>query len=127
MEIYNHYTNNDECCQSCEATVAVSGTTVQAALKISLSRLLPLHSETTRHYRTLFKYTKVIIIEEISMISVQLLLKVDSRLKQITGNFPSNFGGLDIILIGYLRQLPPVRSTLIYKQPKQTGRFYREI
>ncbi|GFV85408.1 ATP-dependent DNA helicase [Trichonephila clavipes] len=53
------------------------------------------------------------------MISAQLLLKVDSRLKQITGNFHSNFGGLDIILIGELRQLPPVRSTPIYKQPKQ--------
>ncbi|GFV01352.1 ATP-dependent DNA helicase [Trichonephila clavipes] len=46
--------------------------------------------------------------------------QVDSRLKQITGNFQSNFGGLDIILIGGLRQLPPVRSTPIYKQPKQT-------
>ncbi|GFT20967.1 transposable element Tcb2 transposase [Trichonephila clavipes] len=54
------------------------------------------------------------------MISAQLLLKVDSRLKQITGNFQSHFGGLDIILIGDLRQLPPVRSTPIYKQPKQT-------
>ncbi|GFT80664.1 uncharacterized protein TNCV_2772851 [Trichonephila clavipes] len=32
----------------------------------------------------------------------------------------SNFGGLDIILIGDLRILPPVRSTPIYKQPKQT-------
>ncbi|GFR31894.1 ATP-dependent DNA helicase [Trichonephila clavata] len=53
------------------------------------------------------------------MISAQLLLKVDSRLKQIT-NFQSNFGGLDIILIGDLRQLPPVCSTSIYKQPKQT-------
>ncbi|GFX04076.1 ATP-dependent DNA helicase [Trichonephila clavipes] len=50
------------------------------------------------------------------MISAQLLWKVDSRLKQITGNFQSNFGGLDIIL----RQLPPVCSTPMYKQPKQT-------
>ncbi|GFR27938.1 ATP-dependent DNA helicase [Trichonephila clavata] len=54
------------------------------------------------------------------MISTQLLLKVDSILKQMTGNFQSNFGGLDIILIGDLRQLSPVRSTPIYKQPKQT-------
>ncbi|GFV54063.1 ATP-dependent DNA helicase [Trichonephila clavipes] len=43
------------------------------------------------------------------MTSAQLLLKVDSRLKQITGNFQSN-----------LRQLPPFRSTPIYKLPKQT-------
>ncbi|GFT47518.1 ATP-dependent DNA helicase [Trichonephila clavipes] len=54
------------------------------------------------------------------MTSAQLLLKVDSRFKQIIGNFQSNFGGLDIILIGDLLQLPPVRSTPIHKQPKQT-------
>ncbi|GFW29460.1 ATP-dependent DNA helicase [Trichonephila clavipes] len=54
------------------------------------------------------------------MISSQLLLKVDSRLNQITGNFQLDFGGLDIILIGDLRQLPPISSTPIYKQPKQT-------
>ncbi|GFS74144.1 ATP-dependent DNA helicase [Trichonephila clavipes] len=53
------------------------------------------------------------------MISAQLLLKVDSKIKQITGNFQSDFGGLDI-LIGDLRQLPPVCSTPIYKQQKQT-------
>ncbi|GFV11396.1 ATP-dependent DNA helicase [Trichonephila clavipes] len=53
------------------------------------------------------------------MISAQLLLKIDSRLKQITGNFQSNVGTLDSILTD-LRQLPPVRSTPIYKQQKQT-------
>ncbi|GFU90897.1 transposable element Tcb1 transposase [Trichonephila clavipes] len=46
MEIYNRYTDNDGYCQSCKAAVAISETTVHAALKISLSRLLPLHSET---------------------------------------------------------------------------------
>ncbi|GFW76596.1 ATP-dependent DNA helicase [Trichonephila clavipes] len=118
MEIYNQYTDNDGYCKSCKAAIAISGTPVHAALKISLSRLLPLYSETAQQYRTLFKYIK--IIEEISMNSGQLLLKVDSRLKQITGNFQSNFDGLHIILIGDLRQLPPVCSTTIYKQPKQT-------
>ncbi|GFT26546.1 ATP-dependent DNA helicase [Trichonephila clavipes] len=108
MEIYNHYTNNDgychayiTCASTGKAAVAISGTTVHTALKISLSRLLPLHSETAQQCRTLFEYIKVIIFDEISMISAQLL-KVDSRIKQITGNFQSDFGGLDI-LIGDLR------------------------
>ncbi|GFV78621.1 ATP-dependent DNA helicase [Trichonephila clavipes] len=48
-----------------------------------------------------------------------LLAQIDSRLKQITGNFDTNFGGLDVILIGDLRQLSPVRATPIYKQIKQ--------
>ncbi|GFX03779.1 ATP-dependent DNA helicase [Trichonephila clavipes] len=120
MEIYYRHTDNDGYCQSCKAAVAISGMTVHTALKISLSRLLPLHSETAQQYRTLFKYTKLIIIDEISIISAQLLLKVDSKLKQITGNFQINFGGLDIFLTGDLRQLPPVCFTPINNQPKQT-------
>ncbi|GFX75767.1 ATP-dependent DNA helicase [Trichonephila clavipes] len=127
MEICNCYTNNDGCCYAyitCASTgnaaVAISGTTVHTALKISLSRLLLLHSETAQQNITLFKYLKGMIIDNISMISAELLLKVDSRLKQITVNFQSNFGGLDIILTGVLRQLPPVRSTPIYKHPKHT-------
>ncbi|GFW38039.1 ATP-dependent DNA helicase [Trichonephila clavipes] len=60
--------------------------------------------------------TRIFIV----IISAQLLIKIDSRLKQITGNFQSSFGGLDIIFIGDLRQLPPVRATPIDKQPKQT-------
>ncbi|GFX96795.1 ATP-dependent DNA helicase [Trichonephila clavipes] len=108
------------CASTGKAAVAISGTTIHTALKISSSRLVPLNSETAQQYRTLFKYIKVTIVADISRISAQLLLKVDSRLKQITGNFQSNFGGLDIILIGDFRQLPPVGSTPIYKQPKQT-------
>ncbi|XP_018785860.1 PREDICTED: uncharacterized protein LOC108967071 [Bactrocera latifrons] len=53
------------------------------------------------------------------MIGAELLAQIDVRLKQITGNFETNCGGLDMIFIGDLRQLPPVRATPIYKQPKQ--------
>lgn len=53
------------------------------------------------------------------MIGAELLSQIDKRLKQITGNNHMNFGGIDIFLIGDLRQLPPVRATPIYKQPRQ--------
>jgi len=52
------------------------------------------------------------------MISAELLFKIDLRLRQITGNYNSDFGGIDVILIGDLRQAPPVRATLIYKTIK---------
>lgn len=94
MEIYNRYTDNDgycnayiTCASTGKAAVAIAGTTVHTALKISLSRLLPLSNETAQQYRTLFKYVKVIIIDEISMISAQLLIKIDSRLKQLLVTF----------------------------------------
>ncbi len=126
MEIYNRFTNTDgycnayiTCASTGKAAVAIDGSTVHTALKISLSKLLPLSLEVAQQYRALFKYIKVLIVDEVSMISAELLARIDSRLKQITGNFETNFGALDIILIGDLRQLPPVRGTPIYKQPKQ--------
>ncbi|XP_044578936.1 ATP-dependent DNA helicase pfh1-like [Cotesia glomerata] len=127
MEVYNRFSDNDGFCNSyitCASTdkapIAINGTTVHTALKISLSKLIPLSIETAQQYRCLFKYVKVLIIDEISMIGAELLNQIDARLKQkITGNFDENFGGLDIIFIGDLRQLPPVRATPIYKQSKQ--------
>ena len=53
------------------------------------------------------------------MIGAELLEQMDLRLKHINGNFASNFGRLDVILIGDLRQLPAVRATPIYKQIKR--------
>lgn len=107
------------CASTGKAAVAIDGCTVHTALKISLSKLLPLSTEVIHQFRALFKYVKVLLIDEISMIGAELLMQIDCRLKQITGNFNTNFGGIDIILIGDLRQLPPVRATAIYKQPKQ--------
>ncbi|GFX57928.1 hypothetical protein TNCV_3068951 [Trichonephila clavipes] len=41
----------------------------------------------------------VLIIDEISMVSAELLEQINARLKQITGLFTKDFGGLDVILI----------------------------
>lgn len=126
MEIYNRFSDTDgycnayiACASTGKAAVAIGGTTVHTALKISLSKLLPLSIEIAHQYRALLKFVKVLIIDEVSMIGAELLEQIDSRLKQITGRFNINFGGLDIIFIGDLRQLPPVRATHIYKQIKR--------
>ncbi|KAK2575621.1 hypothetical protein KPH14_011884 [Odynerus spinipes] len=126
MEICNRFVNTDghcnayiTCASTGKAAVAIDGTTVHTALKISLSRLLPLSVEVVQQYRVLFQFVKVLIIDEVSMISAELLSHIDARLKQITGKYDVEFGGIDIILIGDLRQLPPVRATPIYNQTKQ--------
>lgn len=126
MEIYNRFTNNNGICNAyitCTSTgkvaVTIDGITVHTALKIFLSNLHQLHTKDVHQYRALFKYVKVLIIDEISMIDAELLARIDARLKQITSNYNKHFGGLDMILIGDLRQLPPVRATPIYKQIKQ--------
>ncbi|XP_049318190.1 uncharacterized protein LOC105232370 isoform X10 [Bactrocera dorsalis] len=129
MEIYNRFTDNDgycnayiTCASTGKAAVAINGTTVHTALKIPISKMLPLSFETLHLYRSLFRYVKVLIIDEVSMISAELLGKIDMRLKQITGRGKADFGGIDVILIGDLRQAPPVRATAIYK-PVKTNIF----
>lgn len=124
-EIYNRFCHTDgyvnsyiACASTGNAAVAIDGITIHPALRIAINRLLPLSFETVSLFRTVFRFVKIILIDEISMVSAQMLQKIDSRLKQITGNIDALFGGLDIILIGDLRQLPPVRATPIYKQCK---------
>ncbi|GFU76344.1 ATP-dependent DNA helicase [Trichonephila clavipes] len=107
------------CASTGKAATAIGGSTVHSALSISLSRLMPLNIEKANQYRTLFKFVKVLIIDEISMVSAELLEQINVRLKQITGLFTKDFGGLDVILIGDLRQLPPVKATPIFKQIKR--------
>lgn len=126
MEIYDRFSDSDgycdayiTCASTGKAAVAIHGTTVHTSLKISLSKLLPLRIEVAHQYRSLFKYIRAIIICEVSMIGAELLEQIDLRFKQITGNFASNFGNLDVILIGDLRQFPPVRATPIHKQIKR--------
>ncbi|KAI4475882.1 hypothetical protein M0804_014027 [Polistes exclamans] len=106
IEISNRFTDNSyvACSSIGKAAAIIDGTTVHTALKISL----------------------VLIVDVISMIIVELTAQIDSRLEQITGNFNTNFGGLDISLIGDLRKLPPVIATPIYKQQKRriVGHFF---
>ncbi len=54
-----------------------------------------------------FQTTDVLVIDEISMLSGRFLDMVDSLAKALRGD-PQPFGGLQIILVGDMFQLPPV-------------------
>lgn len=83
IEIYNRFTDNGGYCNAYitytstgKAAVAIDGTRVRTALKIPISKILPLPFETLHLYRSLFRYVKVLMIDEISMISAELLGKI---------------------------------------------------
>ena len=128
MEIYNRYTHKHNslrnayvaCASTGKAAAAFDGTTVHSAFRISVMRTLekPLANELEQTYRGMFNGVKCVIIDEVSMLSTDVFHKVDARLKQITGVYEKNFGGLDVIFCGDLRQLPPVRATPIFKCTK---------
>lgn len=67
MEIYNRFADTDgfcnayiNCASTGKAAVAIDGITIHTALKIPLSRFLPLSNEMLQLYRSLFKFIKVL-------------------------------------------------------------------
>jgi hypothetical protein len=50
----------------------------------------------------------LLVIDEVSMLRADLLDAIDYRMKAARGNFTQSFGGVQLLLIGDLYQLPPV-------------------
>lgn len=127
METYNRYTQQHTtrrdayiaCASTGKAAVNLQGTTVHSAFRISLMRTsTSLPHEALQCFRTAFVGVKCVIVDEISMIGSDVFNKINSRLNEITGVYDQPFGGMDIILTGDFRQLPPVNATPVYKSPR---------
>jgi len=123
MEIYNRYCpdkndlNNSyvACATTGKAAVQLGGTTVHSAYHLNpMQKDSSISPERLHGYRQLFRNIRCVIIDEVSMLSSIMLHRINHRLQQITGNWHEFFGGMDMILCGDLRQLPPVSSAPVY-------------
>ena len=70
----------------------------------TLARKHPLNSMRKQVLRAI----DLLVIDEVSMLRADLLDAIDYRLKAARGNFKQNFGGVQLLLIGDLHQLPPI-------------------
>ena len=66
--------------------------------------------------RLLFRNLRCIIIDEISMVSADLLYNLDLRLREIT-MVDTVFGGLSVFVFGDLFQLQPTKARYVFEQP----------
>lgn len=71
-----------------------------------LARRHPLNSQRKQVLRAI----DLLVIDEVSMLRADLLDAIDYRMKAARGNFYQSFGGVQLLLIGDLFQLPPVVS-----------------
>ena len=93
----------------------ISATTVHSTLHIPIKEINPLRGPSLINLQEELRSVKYILIDEMSFIGKNLLIRIDSRLRQA---FPENatipFGGRSIILVGNLGQLLPVIDKPVY-------------
>ncbi|XP_059078046.1 ATP-dependent DNA helicase PIF1-like [Cryptomeria japonica] len=103
------------------AAYNIQGTTLHAGLRIPIKEMHPLTSQALFTSQEHFRHVKYILIDEIRFLGPKLLLKIDNRLRKAFPNKQhERFGGLSIILIGDLGQLPPVMDKPVYASHSTT-------
>ena len=85
--------------------------------KFKIGEYLKLKGKKLAMLRTKFIRTKWLIIDEISMISYQVLRQINLRCQEIKEVYDKHFGNLNVILMGDLLQIKPVNGNWIYKKP----------
>ena len=94
----------------------MGGTTIHSGLEIKPgTKLLDLNDKCKAALRNRLSEVKLLIIEELSMVSSDLWTDIDSRLGEICTMIPEKaFTVLSVLTGADLLQLPPVRGKLIF-------------
>jgi len=109
MDTYNKYskTRNDlnnsyvACASTGKAAVNLGGTTARSAFRITQLRTAdPIAHGTLQSFRRLFRDVNCVIVDEVSMVSNDLMNQVNHRSQEITGVMDQYFGGMDTIFRG---------------------------
>ena len=88
-----------------------------------LAQKHPINSVRKQVLRTI----DLLVIDEVSMLRADLLDAIDARMKSVRGNFNQSFGGVQLLLIGDLYQLPPVvkrEEEMILSQHYKSAWFF---
>lgn len=112
IDRYNHRNIGLSAMTGC-AAILIHGSTVHSYLGIGLGHesveLLLLKVKSNKRVYKKLKYLDILIIDEISMLDSALFDKIDSLLQLIRCN-TRPFGGIQVILVGDLFQLPPIQN-----------------
>ena len=100
------------------AAFNINGMTLHSAFLLGRSRysgFQPLSHDRINSLRTKLSHLMLLIIDEVSMVGSNMLLEIHKRLQQIKGRAGDvTFGGVSILAVGDLYQLPPVGQALLF-------------
>lgn len=92
------------------AAINVHGQTIHSFFQFPPNTINTEDIKTLRNHQ-MFGTLKSLIIDEVSMVRADLMDAIDLSLKRNTGRMALPFGGIQLILVGDLLQLPPVISS----------------
>ena len=104
-------------CAFCgKAAHQVGGHTIHTLFKIGFgdNKNDHLRSDKLAELQDTLSDLKVLIIDEISMVNNGIFGNVDKRLRAIKGKDHIPFGGVTVLVVGDLFQLPPINLSLIH-------------
>lgn len=104
-----------------KASFNVNGITFHSLLKLPIGtkRHSDLKGIALEQLQANLENVKYLIIDEYFLVGQSLLGWIDSRCRQATGQTNKPFGGLSVILVGDIAQLPPVGDKpLFHSNPK---------
>ena len=100
------------------AAFNINGMTLHSALLLGCSKYAsfqPLSHDRLNTLRSRLSKLMLVIVDEVSMVGCNMLLEIHKRLQQIKGVLPDvMFGGVSILAVGDLYQLPPVGQPALF-------------
>ena len=101
------------CAPTGVAAVNAQGVTIHSLFNLPIGFIHPeerISYKLPPNKKNILKYAKILIIDEISMVRCDVIDAIDRRLKEARrSKLP--FGGIQVIMFGDLKQLPPVVTT----------------
>ena len=103
----------------CAASL-INGQTIHSYLLLGINKSLKdIYDDLSKKYISKLKLLKslnTLIIDEISMMSNELLELIDELFKMIKSN-TLPFGGIQVIMVGDFHQLPPIKGNYCFTSP----------
>ena len=112
--------------QGVAASLLPGGNTIHTTFAISTNKEYAINSKTCRRARKNFGNAVLLIIDEISNTSPQLFYSIDRRLRDWFDR-TKPFGGIGVLAMGDMFQMPPVRAKSLVHAASEFGDYAGEL
>ena len=109
------------CAPTGRAASLINGVTLHSAFNFNFGpEYIALKDKQRAEFRDNLRHLKLLIIDEMSLLGADLLYKIHKRLSEEIFQNKELFGGISVLLVGDLLQIPPVNAVFIFKKPRSS-------